>query len=77
MFSTCPHNIANLGPLAAEIGWQVWASQQISTGFACWLHYCSDVAHRKPTKLCTMFGCLLGCYAIYTVNQKKTWQFIF
>jgi len=24
-------------------------------GFASWLRYCSDVAHRKPTKLCTMF----------------------
>jgi len=29
------------------------APQQISTGFASWLCYCSDVAQRKPTKLCT------------------------
>ena len=42
------------------------ASQQISTGFSSWLRYCSDVAHRRPTKLCTMFGRLLGCYTIYT-----------
>jgi len=31
-----------------------------------WLLYCSDVAHRRPTKLCTMFGRLLGWYLIYT-----------
>ena len=36
--------------------------QQISTGFASWLRYCSDVAQRKSTKLCAMFGRLLGCY---------------
>jgi len=41
--------------------------QQISTGFAFWLHYCSDVVHRRPTKLCTMFVRLLGCYIMYTL----------
>jgi len=30
----CPHNMANFGPLAAEIGSGVWAFHQISTGFA-------------------------------------------
>jgi len=34
-------------------------------GFAFWQHYCSDVAHLRPTRLCTMFGRLLGCYTIY------------
>ena len=63
--STCPHIMVNFGPLAAEIG-PFGASQLISTAFASWLRYCSDVAQRKPTKLCTMFGRLLGCYAIYT-----------
>ena len=29
--------------------------QQISTGFASWLRYCSDVVRRRPTKLCMMF----------------------
>jgi len=57
-----------LRPTAAEIGSGVWAPQQISTAFASWLHYCSDVTHRKPTKLCTMFGHLLGCYTIYTLS---------
>jgi len=41
------------------------APQQISTGFASWLRYCSDVVQWKPSKLCTMFGRLLGWYTIY------------
>jgi len=44
------------------------APQQISTGFASCLPYCSDVAHRRPTKLRTMFGRLLGWYTIYTFS---------
>jgi len=44
------------------------SSQQISTGFAYCLRYCSDVAHRRPTKLCTMFGRLLGWYTMYTFS---------
>jgi len=39
--STCPHNVANFGPLTAEIGWPVWGTQQISTGFASWQRYCT------------------------------------
>jgi len=39
--------------ITAEIGWRVWAPQQISMGFAFWLRY-SDVAQRKSTKLCTV-----------------------
>ena len=54
-----------LGSLAAEIGPVVWAPQLISTAFASWLRYCSDVAQQKSTKLCTMFGRLLGCYTIH------------
>jgi len=42
--------------------------QQISTGFAFWLRYCSDVAQLKATKLCTMFGRLLCWYTIYTFS---------
>ena len=41
------------------------APQQISTGFASWLRYCTEVAQRRPTKLCTMFRCLLDWYNIY------------
>jgi len=62
--STCPHNMVNFGPFAAEIGWWVWSTQQISTGFASWLRYCIDVARRRSTKFCTMFGRLLGWYTV-------------
>jgi len=59
--STCPHNMVNFGPLAAlRSVRQFGAPQLISTAFASWLRYCSDVAQRKPTKLCTMFGHYLG-----------------
>jgi len=66
MSFTCLQNMANFGPLTAEIRAGVWGTPAISTGFACCLCYCSDVAHRRPTKLCMMFGCLLGWYTIYT-----------
>ena len=53
---TCPHNMANFGPVTVHIFLRVRAPPQISTGLASWLRYYSDVAQRKPTKLCTMFG---------------------
>jgi len=37
------------GPLTAEIGWQVWAPKRISTSFAYWLCYCTDIAQRRST----------------------------
>jgi len=70
--TTCLHNMVNFGPLTAEICWWVWSTQQISTDFASWLRYCNDVAQRRSTKLCMMFGRLLGCYSIYTLWVKKT-----
>ena len=63
--STCLHNIVNFGPTAAEICWPVWALQQISTVFAFWLRYCSDVAQQKSTKVCIMFGRILAWYILY------------
>jgi len=60
--------MANIGPLIAQIGSVVWGTQQISTGFASWLRYCNDTAHRRSTKLCTIFGHLLGWYTIYTFS---------
>ena len=63
---TCPHNMVNFGQLVTKIGLGVRALQQISIGFASCLRYCSDVAHPRPTKLCIMFGHLLGWYTIYT-----------
>ena len=41
MSSTCPHNMVNFGPLAAEIDPVVWGTPQISTGFASWQRYCT------------------------------------
>jgi len=63
---TCPHNMVNFGPLAAEICWRVWGTLQISTGFASCLRQYTHVAERRSTKLCTVFVRLLGWYTIYT-----------
>jgi len=52
----CLHNMVNFDQLAAEIYWRVWGTPQISTGFASWLRYCSDVAHRRPTKLHELYN---------------------
>ena len=69
-----PHNMADFGLPTAHIRWRVWAPQQMATGFACWLRYCSDVTQRKPTKLCTMFGRLLRGYTIYTFLAAEFYQ---
>ena len=60
--------LANFGPLTAEIGLPVWGTQQISNGFTSCYRYWNDFAHRRPTKLCTMFGRLLGWYTVYTFS---------
>ena len=69
--STCPHNMAIFGPLTAEIGCRVCGTHQISTGFASWLRYCTDVAQRRSTKLCTMFGRLLDWYTVYIFFVRR------
>ena len=47
--STCPHNMANFGPLAAEIDPVLWAPLQFSTGFASWQRYCTaSSSGRQP-----------------------------
>jgi len=56
------------GSVTAEIGWRVWGTQQISTAFASWQRYYTDVAERMSTKLCTIIGSLLGWYTIYTFS---------
>ena len=57
---TCPHNMVNFAPPTAEIGWRVRGTPIISTGFTFWLRYCTNIAQQRSTKLCIMFGCLLG-----------------
>ena len=44
----------------------VWGIQQISTGFASWLRYCTNVVRRRSTKLCIKFGRLLRWHIMYT-----------
>ena len=63
--------MVNFGPLATEISWLVWGTPANFNGFhvLASLQYCSDVAQRKPTKLCTMLGRLLGWYTIYTFSE--------
>jgi len=74
MSSTCLNNMANFGPLTVEICWQVWGTPANFNGFASCLRYCSDVAHRRPTKLCTLFGRLLGWYRLYIFGGSCPWQ---
>jgi len=64
--STCLQNMANFCPLTTEIGLLVLGTPQISTDFASWLRYSSDVAHRRPTKLCTMVGRFLRWYTTFS-----------
>ena len=61
--------MVNFGPLAAEIVSLVWGTPANFNGFRVFFQrYCSDVAQRKSTKLCTMFGRLLALYAIYALS---------
>jgi len=63
-----PHNMVNFCPLTAEIRWRVWGTP------ANFYRFCvlASLLHRRrytqlrSTKLCRMFGCLLGWYTIYT-----------
>jgi len=50
--STCPHNMVNFGPQAAEICWRVWAPLQISMAFASWQRYCTAFQYWASAKLC-------------------------
>ena len=67
-FSTCPHNMANFGPLTADSGLPVCSTPANFNSFATWQRYSSDVAHQRPTKLCAIFGRLLGWYTVYTFS---------
>jgi len=56
--STCARNMVNFGRLIADIGWRVWGTP--ANFNASKLRYCTDVAQQRSTKLCMMFGRLLG-----------------
>ena len=66
--STCAHNVVNLANKRLRSVGEFGSPQQISTGFASGLCYCSDVAQPKPTKLCTKFDHLLCWDTIYTFS---------
>jgi len=55
----------DFGPLTAEIGWRVWGTPANFNGF----RVLASLLHRRRstevTKLCTMFGRLIGWYIIY------------
>jgi len=65
--STCLRNMVNFHPLTDEIFWRVWGNRskfQPVSHLA--FRYCTDVAQRRSTKLCRMFGRLLDWNIIYT-----------
>jgi len=41
--STCPHNMVNFDPLAAEIVSLVWGTPANFNGFASWQRYCTTL----------------------------------
>jgi len=63
----CTNNMVNFGSLAAEICCRVWGTPANFNRFHVLASlYYSDVAHRRPTKLCTMLSRLLDWYTIHT-----------
>jgi len=64
--------MVNFGLLAAEIVSLAWGTPGNFNGFRVLASlYCSDVAQRRPTKLCTVFGSLPGLVDyIYTFGGR-------
>jgi len=60
------HMSPQRGELWPANGWDLlaWLGHP-GNGFAFWLRYCTNVAQRRSTKLCRMFGRLLGWYIIH------------
>jgi len=60
-------NMVNFGPLTAEICLaSLGHSSKFQPDFVSWLPCCTDVAQRRSSKFCRMFGRLLGWYTMYT-----------
>ena len=55
-----------LGPRGAEVVLLVWGTPTNFNGFSHLFLLLQQHAQRKPTKLCTMFGRLVGWYTTYT-----------
>jgi len=61
IFLTCPHNMVNFGPLAAEIGWQVWSTP---TNFNRFRVLASLLHRRRSTEVNQNFArCLAVSWA--------------
>jgi len=60
------HNMVNFVPLTAEICWRVWGTPANFNGFRVLAALLQRHSQRRSTKLCTMFGRLLGWYTIHT-----------
>jgi len=58
----CYRNMANFGPLTAEICWRVWGTPTNFNGFRVLASLLQRrrSPERRPTKLCTMFDRLLA-----------------
>jgi len=69
MCSTCPHNIVNFGLLAAEIGWPVWGTLQISTGFSSWQRYCTTSSSGRQRN----FAALNRGRHLYSAERPSRW----
>ena len=66
--STCPHNMVNIGLLAAKIVSLVWGTPANFNGFHVLASLLQNVTQQKPTKLSMVFGHLLGWYTTYTLS---------
>jgi len=78
--STCPHNMANFGLLAAEICWQVWGTPANFSGFrvlAALLHGTLVVGVsqtlRRWTQGATYIGPHSSCIVFSTVQRRSIW----
>jgi len=70
---TCPHNMVNFGPLAAEIGWRVWSTPANSNGFRV---LAALLQRRRSTEANqtlhdVLFG-HLGWYTVYTSSALSS-----
>jgi len=65
MSSTCPHNMVNVGPLMAEISSGVWGTPANFNQFRILTSLLHRRNQQRSTKICTMFGRLLGWYTTH------------
>ena len=64
--TTCPHNMVNFGPLAADIGSGVWGTPANFNRFRVLPSLLQRHCSPEANQICTMFGCLLSWYTMYT-----------